>query len=126
MGLVLNVDERKYFGFMFPLLEGGDPDMFVWKTMPYGYTRAPFLARNLMKPLIAKWHGMNTKIVVFYDDGMAVHENFDALKEISLQIQTDLINAGLIPGVNKCIWTPVPKVDWNGLEFDLEHKTLSK
>jgi hypothetical protein len=77
-----------------------------------------------MKPLIAKWCGMNTKIVVFYDDGMAVHENFDSLKEILLQIQTDLISAGLIPGVNKCIWKPVPKVDWNGLEFDLKNKTL--
>jgi hypothetical protein len=123
-GLSINVNERKFFGFMFPLEENKDPCMFVWKTMPYGYTRAPFLARNLMKPLIAKWRNLNTKIVVFYDDGMAVHENFGELKKISLQIQADLINAGLIPGVNKCVWTPVQKVDWNGLEFDLKEKTL--
>jgi hypothetical protein len=40
--------------------------------MPYGYTRAPYIAKSLMKPLVARWRKLGCKIVVFYDDGMAV------------------------------------------------------
>ncbi len=32
----------------------------------------------------------------------------------------DLLRAGLVPAVTKCVWNPVPKVNWNGLLFDFE------
>jgi hypothetical protein len=123
--LSIHPAERKYFGFMYQLEKDGEPEMFVWKTMPYGYTRAPFLARNLMKPLVALWRSIGLNIVVFYDDGMAVHSDFNTLKYLATMVHVDLIKAGLIPGINKCIWSPVPVVDWNGLRFDLTHKKLS-
>jgi len=40
---------KKYFGFMYSLSDTADPVYFVWNTLPYGYTRAPFLARSLLK-----------------------------------------------------------------------------
>jgi hypothetical protein len=124
-GLSIHQSNRKYFGFMYQLEKGGEPEMFVWKTMPYGYTRAPYLARNLMKPLVAKWRSIGLNIVVFYDDGMAVHSDFDKLEQLATVVHVDLIKAGLIPGINKCIWSPVPIVDWNGLRFDLMRKKLA-
>jgi hypothetical protein len=110
---------------MYQLEKDGELEMFVWKTMPYGYTRAPFLARNLMKPLVTRWRSIGLNIVVFYDDGMAVHSDYNSLKYLATMVHVDLIKAGLIPGINKCIWSPVPVVDWNGLRFDLTHKKLS-
>jgi hypothetical protein len=121
-GLSIHVDYWKYFGFMYQLNENEEPCMFAWKTMPYGYTKAPYLAQNLMKPIIAKWRSIGTKIIVFYDDGMVVHADFDTLKRTARIIQTDLIKAILIPGTNKCVWSPV--VDWNGLKFDLNNSML--
>jgi hypothetical protein len=40
-------------------------------------------------------------------------------------MQCDLINAGLVPGVDKCIWQPVTVIHWNGLKFDLAKQELS-
>jgi hypothetical protein len=54
--------------------------------------------------------------VVFYDDGMAVGNDYNLLKKQGLQIQCDLLRAGLVPGVTKCIWEPVSVVQWNGLK----------
>jgi hypothetical protein len=40
-------------------------------------------------------------------------------------MQCDLLRAGLVPGVSKCIWKPKTLIDWNGLRFDFHSKTLS-
>jgi hypothetical protein len=55
---------------------------------------------------------------VFYDDGMCVDNSAANLQKMSLQIQCDLLRAGLLPGVEKCSWLPVQQLDWNGLRFD--------
>jgi len=49
------VEDQKYFGFMYKMAAGEEARYFVWKTLPYGYTRAPYVARALMKPLITRW-----------------------------------------------------------------------
>jgi Reverse transcriptase (RNA-dependent DNA polymerase) len=121
----IHPDFQKYFGFMYQMEDGQLPDMFVWSTMPYGYTRAPFIARQLMKPLVNKWRKVGAKIVVFYDDGMVVSSDQEELRKLSVLIQCDLINAGLIPGVGKCIWDPMKVVDWNGLRFDFLKRGIS-
>jgi hypothetical protein len=63
--------------------------------------------------------------VVFYDDGMAVAKDFDSLSYESQIIHSDLVNAGLIPGVGKCIWIPVQQINWNGLHFDFIKRGIS-
>ena len=118
-------EESTYYGFMYVMSDGADPTCFVWKTLPYGYTRAPFIARALMKPLIAKWRLLGIKTVVFYDDGMAVDNDPVLLRRSSLQMQCDLIRAGLIPGVTKCCWSPQSVIQWNGLVFDFIEKGIS-
>jgi hypothetical protein len=113
----INPDFKKYFGFRYTMADGSEK-FFVWRTMPYGYTRSPFIAKQLMKPLISKWRRLGAYTVVFYDDGMAVSESFEFLSRLSLQMQCDLLRAGLEPGANKCVWEPVQCIDWNGLTFD--------
>ena len=116
---------KKYFGFTFPFFENMDPIYFVWNTVPYGYTRAPFIARNLLKPLIAKWRFLGAMVVVFYDDGMAVDTDKIRLQKLAVQMHCDLLRAGLIPGIEKCKWLPERVVVWNGLVFDFDRKVLS-
>ena len=92
--------------------------MFVWTVMTFGYTRAPFIARSLMKPLIKKWRMLHILVAVFYDDGFSVSHDPHFLKKASLQIQCDLLRAGLVPGFNKCKWNPTTSIDWIGLRWD--------
>jgi Reverse transcriptase (RNA-dependent DNA polymerase)/RNase H-like domain found in reverse transcriptase len=113
----IHKDFQQYFGFQYEI-RPGKTAYFVWKTMPYGYTRAPYIARQLMKPLIANWRKLGAYVIVFYDDGMAVAADRDYLSKLSLQMQCDLLRAGLVPGINKCLWEPVQVLDWNGLQFD--------
>jgi hypothetical protein len=96
----------------------GWPEFFVWTTLPFGYTRAPYIVRHLIKPLISKWRSLGASCVVFYDDGMCVDDSATNLQKMSLQIQCDLLRAGLLLGVEKCSWLPVQQLDWNGLRFD--------
>ena len=110
---------------MYKMCEELPHDYFVWTTLPYGYTRAPFIARALIKPLVASWRRLNASVIAFYDDGMAVSDSCSYLERLSLQIHCDLLRAGLVPGANKCIWKPTKIVDWNGLRFDFEFYGMS-
>jgi Reverse transcriptase (RNA-dependent DNA polymerase) len=121
----LHRDYITYFGFEYDLDGTGDKQYFVWKTLPYGYSRAPFIARQLLKPLIAKWRLLGALCVIFYDDGMCVAKCPYYLRKISLQIQCDLLRAGLVPGYKKCEWFPVQVIDWNGLRFDFLARGIS-
>ena len=116
----ISEDHQQYFGFMYSMGNGEAPTYFVWTVLPYGYTRAPFLTRSLMKPLISKWRSLGIFTVVFVDDGMAVSENEEFLKKASLQIQCDLLRCGLFPGLEKCFWDPITNVQWIGLKWDFE------
>ena len=117
-------DFKKYFGFSYPMDET-EQSFFVWNVMPYGYTRAPLIVRDLIKPLITHWRKMKIFICVVFDDGMAVSKDEKFLEQCSLQIQCDLIRAGLFPGFQKCQWKPVKRLIWLGLEWDLENGSFS-
>jgi hypothetical protein len=121
----IHEDHQQFFGFMYPMSDGGEPTYFVWKTLPYGYTRAPFIAREIMKPLIKRWRSLGALVVVFYDDGMLVNKDPVHLKKMAIEVQCDLLNAGLVPGVQKCVWRPTEVIDWNGLRFDFASGGIS-
>ena len=120
----LHPTEYQYYGFAFPYGPNDKHTYFVWTTLPYGYTRAPFIAKSLMKPLIAHWRRLGASVCVFYDDGMAVAADPLYLTKLSLQMHCDLLRAGLVPGATKCLWQPQKIIDWNGLTFDFNEKVL--
>ena len=123
--LCINEEYQTYFGFMFPMKSGEESTYFVWTVVPYGYTRAPYIAKSLIKPLISKWRELGILVVVFYDDGMAVSDDKEFMKKASLQIQCDLLRCGLLPGIEKCIWKPSQLIDWIGLRWNFNLHTFS-
>jgi Reverse transcriptase (RNA-dependent DNA polymerase) len=120
----LHLDETMYYGFTYKMKDTSKTSYFIWKTLPYGYTRAPYIAHSLMKPLIAMWCRLGGKVIVFYDDGMAVSNNRLELHKLAVQMQIDLLNAGLVPGVEKCTWVLARYIECNGLAFDFANKQL--
>ena len=121
----IELSQQTYFGFTFVMENNSNPITFVWTVMTFGYTRALFIARSLMKPLIKKWRMLNILCAVFYDDGFSVSHDFDFLRKASLQIQCDLLRAGLVPGFEKCKWYTVTQIDWIGLRWNFEFGELS-
>ena len=118
----IHEDFKKYFGFSYQI--EGETVYFIWNTLPYGYTRAPYIAKHLMKPLVTYWRYKGFRITVTFDDGFCVSSSFKELRLASLQIQSDLVRAGLIPGLEKCTWLPSKKLSWNGLYWNLCDKKL--
>ena len=121
----INENFKKYFGFSYKMKDDEERSYFVFNTMPYGYTRAPLIAKNLIKPLIAKWRRLKILISVYFDDGFSVHHDKEFLEKCSNQILCDLLRAGLIPGLDKCHWEPQTKISWIGLKWDFERKGIS-
>ena len=113
-------NEQIYFGFSFVMKDGEPPVMFVFTVMTMGYTRSPFIAKSLMQPLIRKWRYLQIWVTIFYDDGFSVSNSESFLRKAALQIQCDLLRAGLVPGVGKCNWWPQKIIDWIGLRWDFE------
>ena len=109
----IRADMQQFSSFMYQLKDSEPHTYFVWETVPYGYKRALFVAKTLMKTLVTRWHHMGTKIVVFYDDGMAVGSDLLILRKMACQVQCDLMRARLVPGVGKCIWShTVCELEW--------------
>ena len=116
--IYIEESQEGFFGFMYPMADGDEPSYFVWTVLPYGYTRAPYIAKSIMRPLIAKWRELGIFIVVFVDDEQSVNYDVKFMKKASLQKQCDLLRAGLFPGIEKCSWDPKNSLDWNGLKWD--------
>ena len=121
----IHKDYRKYFGFSYRFPNDQDHSYFVFNVLPYGYTKAPLIARDLMKPLISKWRRLGINATVYFDDGFAVSNSKSFLKSASLQILCDLLRAGLTPGLGKCFWEPTLKLSWIGLQWDFGKAGLS-
>jgi Reverse transcriptase (RNA-dependent DNA polymerase) len=96
----LDPEDCMYYGFKYSMQDAEPDTYFVWRTLPYGYTRAPYIAKQIIKPLLTKWRRLGGKVIVFYDDGMAVSSNKTDLSALSVQMQCDLLNAGLVPGID--------------------------
>ncbi len=53
--------------------DNADHEYFVWATLPYGYARATYIAKQADKEvLIAKWCKLGEIVLVFYNNSMAV------------------------------------------------------
>ena len=118
-------EEQTYFGFTFVMEDGDEPVIFCFTVMTFGYTRAPFIAKAIFKPLIKKWRMLHIFVAVFFDDGCGVSDCPIFLKRAALQIQCDLLRAGLVPGFEKCQWSPRPMLDWVGFRWDFQKRGLS-
>ena len=118
----IHEDFKKYFGFSYRI--AGKTVYYIWNVLPYGYTKAPYIAKHLIKPLVTHWRYKGFCITVTFDDGFCVSSNYEQLRLASIQIQSDLVKAGLIPGLQKCTWIPARSLSWNGLFWDLARKEL--
>ena len=116
----IHKDDQKYFGFCFPI--DGILTYFCWTVLPFGYKLGPFIAKKVMGPSIIRWRHMQIHNIIYFDDGAATSKSSNFLYKAGIQMQTDLIKCGFIPGIEKCEWSPVKIIQWNGYLWDLDRK----
>ena len=82
---------------------------FSFQVLPFGLSTAPYIFTKLMRSLVKHWRNKDIFVVVFLDDGWIRAPSFSECNHIAQLIRTDLLSAGLVPNVEKSVWTPVQK-----------------
>ena len=64
-------------------------------------------------------------LVLYLDDGAGCEKDFLSTQHCSNIVRSDLVIAGLVPNCDKSIWTPVQRLEWLGISWDLLSAILS-
>ena len=64
---------------------------------------------KITRPLInyKKWRSEGKQVLMYLDDGLGVHKNYDWCVDMALEVKRDLIESGFVPKPEKCVWIPM-------------------
>ena len=105
---------QQFLGFQWSF-NSAKPRYFCFTVLPFGLSSAPYLFTKFFKPLIRHWRSQGFRIVLFLDDGAGCENDFDTTRAVSDAVRHNLLNAGIVPNVDKSIWEPVQTLEWLGL-----------
>ena len=90
--------------------------MFI--AMPFGLSSVGFIFTKILRELLKYWRRCYIDVFLFLDDGFSCSSDFDSTLRSSIQIKSDLIDAGWVPHSSKSQWFPVQRIGWIGFIFD--------
>ena len=97
----------------------GDVDRyFKFKVLPFGLSSACYIFTKLTRPLVKKWRGEGMKVLMYLDDGLGTHSDFDKCQDMALRIKQDLICSGFVPKNEKSLWIPTKTLIFLGYYID--------
>lgn len=117
-------EHRTYLGFSFPD-KCGVVCYYKFKVLAFGLGVAPYFYTKLTRPLIAKWRGEGKKVIMFLDDGFGTDDSYEQTVQLASDVKRDLLNSGLIPKSDKCIWDPVQEMEWLGVCLNTSEFSVS-
>ena len=109
-------DHYQFLGFSWDF--GLGVRYFAFQVLPFGLSTAPYVFTKCLRPLVQHWRTKGIFIVVFLDDGWCCADSFDSCNTISKSVRQDLLDAGLVPNVDKLQWLPVQSLDWLGMTWN--------
>ena len=112
----------KYLCFSWEL--DGKVRYFSFRVLPFGLSTAPYIFTKTMRPLVKHWRSKDVFVVVFLDDGWFRAPSFLERDRVAKLVKSDLLLAGLVPNVEKSVWTPTQEIEWLGLSWDAKEGTL--
>ena len=118
----LHKDFRKYLGFKL-LIDG----KLVYGQFCVGFlglSDMPWLFTKIFRVLIKHWRSLHIKSVIYLDDGWNFHKSLVVAREASRHIRSDLLRAGVVWSIKKCVWEPTREVEWLGMVWNAENLTL--
>ena len=115
---------HQFLGFQWTL-GGTRSRYFCFTVLPFGLSSAPYLFTKFFRPLVRYWRGLGIHLVLYLDDGAGCEKDFRSTQHCSNIVRSDLVRAGLVPNCDKSIWTPVQRLEWLGISWDLLSAILS-
>ena len=115
---------HQFLGFQWAL-GGTRSRYFCFTVLPFGLSSAPYLFTKFFRPLVRYWRGLGIHLVLYLDDGAGCEKDFLSTQHCSNIVRSDLVRAGLVPNCDKSIWTPVQRLEWLGISWDLLSAILS-
>ena len=97
----------------------GKERYFQFRVLPFGLATAGLVFSKVLRELIKHWRYKMIQAVVFLDDGLQCHKEYNKAKSNGLIIKGTLLTAGYIPHRTKSCWIPKQIVSWLRFLFDL-------
>lgn len=117
--LLIKEEMRTYLGFSVEQSEVGEVKYYVFNVLAFGLATAGYIFTKVMKVLVAYWRSQGHKVIMFLDDGIGGHLDFDRALQLSTYIQRSLTEFGFLLAVEKCHWAPVLRMTWLGFVLDM-------
>ena len=68
----------------------------MFNVLCFGLATADFIFSKVLRELIKYWRSKSIRIIMHLDDGLGGADTFGKCKEVSLVVNNDLFNFGLI------------------------------
>ncbi len=111
-------DHRRFLSFSWDFGDGNGNRFFSFQVLPFGLSSAPFVFTKCLRPLVKYWRDKGFFIVLYLDDGWGIANSYNECYSIASLVKQDLLNAGLVPNIEKSVWNPVQSIDWLGMRWD--------
>lgn len=115
--IMIQNEMRTYLGFS--VEHEGVEKYYVFNVLPFGLATSGHIFTKVLRVLIAYWRGQGHKVIMFLDDGIGGHLNFDEATKLSQLVQSGLTEFGFLLASDKCQWMPVTKLPWLGYLLDM-------
>jgi len=109
---------RKYLGFSFQVQ--GKVRYFVFASLPFGLSTAPFIFTKTLRPLVKWWRGQAMRALLYLDDGFVCASSEPEAKRLASIVETDLIKSGLMLNKEKSNLLPSQVGEFLGFTIDLK------
>ena len=109
---------QQFLGFQWAL-SGDRSRYFCFTVLPFALSSAPYLFTKIFRPLVRYWRGLGIHLVLYLDDGAGWEKDFLSTQHCSNIVRSDLVRAGVVPNCDKSVWTPVQRLEWLGISWDL-------
>ena len=115
--IMIKSEMRTYLGFSVDY--DGVDRFFVYNVAPFGLATSGFIFSKVLRVLVAYWRGQGHKVIMFLDDGIGGHPNYEMAVKLSQYIKVSLTEFGFLLANEKCNWTPVLRQIWLGYLLDM-------
>ncbi|XP_078586076.1 uncharacterized protein LOC144867937 [Branchiostoma floridae x Branchiostoma japonicum] len=81
---------------------------FMFASLPFGLSQAPYVFTKLMRPVVAHWRGQGFRCFMYLDDGSGANGSFQGCADMAAVMRQDLADLGLLAhqAPPKSYWIP--------------------
>ena len=84
--------------------------IFSFKVLPFGLSSACYNFAKVTRLLVKKWRSEGKQVLMYLDDGLGRHSDFDKCSLIAMEIKRNIIASGFVPKIDKSMYS---KSMWN-------------